>query len=164
MLVAASIETPRLRLEPLRPADIDELFLLLDDASLHTYIGGEPMTHSELERWVAFVAQGRSPSWAETWCNWTIRLRDEGAAVGTAQATIVDHEASVAWVIGSAWQGRGFAKEAASAVATWLRAHDVPRLRANIHSDHVASNAVARSLGLAPTDQRDDGEVVWRSG
>ncbi|RII89234.1 GNAT family N-acetyltransferase, partial [Clavibacter michiganensis] len=34
-------------------------------------------------------------------------------------------------------------------------------VRAHIHPDHAASEAVARRLGLAPTDERVDGEVRW---
>jgi len=34
-------------------------------------------------------------------------------------------------------------------------------LRAAIHPDHRASAAVARSIGLAPTSEIVDGEVVW---
>jgi RimJ/RimL family protein N-acetyltransferase len=37
----------------------------------------------------------------------------------------------------------------------------VTRFVANIHPDHGASAAVARHLGLAPTDEFDDGEVRW---
>jgi RimJ/RimL family protein N-acetyltransferase len=139
------------------------LFPLLDDPSLHAFIGGEPRRREELERWVSTVVAGRSPSGDEIWCNWIVRSSQDGSAVGTAQATIVDGEASLAWVTGTAWHGLGYAKESAAAVAAWLRAHGIERLRANIHPDHAASNAVARSIGLAPTDERFEGEVVWRS-
>lgn len=158
-----SIETSRLHLEPIAPADVDELFPLLDDQGLHTFIGGEPKTRDELESWLVFVAPGRSPSGAEIWCNWIVRSREDDRAVGTVQATVVGDEASLAWVIGTAWQGRGLAKEAAAAVAAWVRARGVTTLRAAIHPQHDASAAVARSLDLAPTEERDDGEIVWRS-
>jgi hypothetical protein len=35
-------------------------------------------------------------------------------------------------------------------------------LRAAIHPEHATSSAVARSIGLAPTTEVVDGEVVWR--
>ena len=159
-----SIESARLRLDPMAPSDVDELFLLLDDPRLHAFTGGEPRTRDELVRWLALVGPGRSPSGDEIWCNWIIRKREEGVAIGTAQATIVGDEATLAWVIGSGWQGQGFAKEAAAAVAAWLRSRGISRLRAYIHRDHMASNAVARSIGLIETDQRVDGVVVWYSG
>ena len=159
-----SIESARLRLAPLTPADVDELFVLLDDPRLHAFTGGEPRTREELSRWLAFVRPGRSPSGDEVWCNWIIRRREDGVAIGTAQATIIGDEGTLAWVIGIGWQGQGFAKEAARAVAAWLRSRGISRLRAHIHRDHFASNAVARSIGLIATNELVDGEVVWRSG
>ncbi|RII97089.1 GNAT family N-acetyltransferase, partial [Clavibacter michiganensis subsp. insidiosus] len=45
----------------------------------------------------------------------------------------------------------------------WLREGGVGIVRAHIHPDHAASAAVARRLGLAPTDERVDGEVRWES-
>lgn len=158
-----SIATPRLRLEPMAPADIDELFPVLDDPSLHTFIGGAPKTRDELEEWIRFVVGGRSQDGDERWCNWVVRRRADGRAIGTAQATILGGEATLAWVIGSDFQGHGFAKEAATAVAGWIQAQGVARLRAAIHPEHAASGGVARSIGLEPTEDRDDGEVVWRS-
>ena len=159
-----SIESARLRLERMTLADVDDLFVLLDDPRLHAFTGGEPRTREELGRWLALVGPGRSPSGDEIWCNWIIRKREDGVAIGTAQATIVGDEATLAWVIGSGWQGQGFAKEVAAAVAAWLRSRGISRLRAHIHRDHIASSAVARSIGLIETDQRVDGEVVWYSG
>jgi len=160
---ANAIETSRLRLDPMGPADADELSPVLDDAALHVYTGGKPMSRPELERWITFVAAGASPSGLEIWCNWVIRRTGDGVLVGTAEATIADDEASLAWVIGTAWQGYGYAKEAATGMVTWLRAHGVASLRASIHPEHGASNAVARSIALTPTDERAAGEVVWRS-
>ncbi len=145
-------------------ADVDELFALLDDPRLHAFTGDEPRTREELGRWLALVGPGRSPSGEEIWCNWIIRKREDGVAIGTAQATIVSDEGTLAWVIGSGWQGQGFAKEAAAAVAAWLRSRGIPRLRAHIHRDHIASNEVARSIGLIETNELVDGEAVWRSG
>ncbi|WP_143753134.1 GNAT family N-acetyltransferase, partial [Clavibacter michiganensis] len=69
----------------------------------------------------------------------------------------------VAWLVGTAAQGSGAAAECAAAMVAWLREDGVGIVRANIHPDHAASEAVARRLGLAPTDERVDGEVRWES-
>jgi RimJ/RimL family protein N-acetyltransferase len=161
---STSIESERVRLVPMTPADVDELFVLLDDPRLHAFTGGEPRTREELGRWLQLVGSGRSPSGDEVWSNWIIRKREGGVAIGTAQATISADEGTLAWVIGIGWQGEGFAKEAAGAVAAWLRSRGISRLRAHIHPDHFASSAVARSIGLIETNERVDGEVVWRAG
>lgn len=149
-------------LRPLGAGDVDALFPLLDDPSLHVFTGGAPRTQEELARWVELVAVGRSPDGTERWCNWVVLRLDDEAVVGTVQATIVGDEASIAWVIGSGFQGQGYAKEAAACMSSWLRT-GVGHLRADIHPDHRASQAVARSLGLEPTQEITDGEVVWRT-
>ena len=81
------------------------------------------------------------------------------------QATITDDDggrtAAVAWIVATSRQGEGLATEAARAMVQWLRGRGVTCFVANIHPDHGASAAVARHLGLAPTDERHDGEVRW---
>ncbi|SNR92146.1 Acetyltransferase (GNAT) domain-containing protein [Streptosporangium subroseum] len=82
---------------------------------------------------------------------------------GYVQATVTSAEASVAWVVGVPWQGRGIAGEAALALVAWLRERGVSTIVATVHPDHAVSSAVARRAGLVPTDARVDGEVVWTS-
>ena len=70
--------------------------------------------------------------------------------------------AEIGWVVGRAWQGQGYAKEAVAALAGWLRARGVTTIQAHIHPDHEASAAVARHAGLLPAGQFQDGEQLWR--
>jgi RimJ/RimL family protein N-acetyltransferase len=107
---------------------------------------------------------GASPDGRQGWLNWVLRLRPPGrAAVGTVQATLSGPEAELAWVVGTAHQGQGYASEAAIAVRDWLRTQGIGELTAHIHPDHAASAGVARRLGLVPTATRQDGEVRWAS-
>lgn len=172
-LTASRLESARLVLEPLRPEHADELAPVLDDRSLHRFTGGSPPTPEELRARFERQARGRPPDGRECWCNWVVRERSTGRPVGTVQATVRGHEslsepvaepvAELAWVIASADQGRGFAKEAVALMSGWLRERGVARLRANIHPDHDASMAVARAVGLVPTDAVLDGEVRWEA-
>ena len=160
--------TERLALDPLRVEDAGELAPLLDDAGLHTYIGGAPATVAELrERYRRQVA-GRSPDGTERWLNWVVRRRDPVAAVGTVQATIAVREgtpvASVAWVVATPHQGRGYAREAAAAMVRWLGERGAGVVVAHVHPEHRASMAVARAVGLRPTAEMVDGEVRWETG
>ncbi|WP_282696432.1 GNAT family N-acetyltransferase [Streptomyces sp. CC208A] len=151
----------RLELVPLEVGHAEEMTVVLGDSALHAFIGGTPESFEELRaRYVRWAAG--APEAGTTWCNWVIRARDEGRLVGTVQATVADGVAEVAWVVGVAWQGRGYASEAARALVGWLR----PRVRtvvACIHPDHAASAAVARAAGLVPTHEVCDGEVRWVS-
>jgi RimJ/RimL family protein N-acetyltransferase len=164
--VGESIVTERLTLTALTVADADEMVGVLNDERLHVFIGGRPDTLIELRaRYRRYVAGPKESD--DAWLNWIVRLTDDGAAIGTVQATIsttsdARQVADVAWVIGVAWQGRGYAGEAALALVNWLRTHGVDEVAAHIHPDHQASAAVARRAGLQSTDERVDRETVWR--
>jgi RimJ/RimL family protein N-acetyltransferase len=84
-----------------------------------------------------------------------------GLGVGSAAAA-PGPLAEVAWIVGTPWQGRGFAREAAVALVAWLAEQGVADVVAHIHPGHAASAAVAAAAGLAPTGViRDDGEMRW---
>jgi RimJ/RimL family protein N-acetyltransferase len=61
-------------------------------------------------------------------------------------------------------QRRGYAREAAGAMVTWLRDCGVDRFVAHVHPEHRASIGVARALGLTPTATIVDGEIRWVEG
>jgi RimJ/RimL family protein N-acetyltransferase len=169
LAAATTITTERLALTPLRPEDAAEMAAVLDDPALHGFIGGRPATPPELADRYARLAAGSGRA-DEIWLNWIVRDRDTAAAVGTVQATItpetaaadVGWTASVAWVIGVPWQGRGYATEAARGLVAWLRQRGVTVMTAAIHPDHRASEAVAVRAGLTLTTEEVDGERLWR--
>lgn len=184
------IPTARLNLLPLGVEHAEEMAAVLADPALHTFIGGGPATPAALRARYERLVAG-SPDPAESWCNWVIRLRDGGRLAGFVQATVtephgtvtdaatagaraVGHRhldeaapatagpvAEIAWVVGTRWQGRGIATEAARGMAGWLGRRGVRTLVAHIHPGHRASAAVATACGLAPTDVWHDGEVRW---
>ena len=150
-----------LTLDPLEPADAHELASLLDDRNLHEFIGGEPLTEPALEaRYHRLVAGAPSGS-GVTWLNWTIRRRADGQAVGTAQATVVDRDAALAWVVASKWQGRGYASDVARALVAWAEREGLTA-SASVHPRHTASERVASRAGLRPTGDWAADERVWR--
>jgi RimJ/RimL family protein N-acetyltransferase len=162
---AETIATERLILEPLRVDHAEEMAEALDDESLHEYIGGRPATLEQLQERYARQVLGRSADGAEGWLNWIVRHRDTGSAVGTVQATLRAElgrtVAELAWIIAAPQQGNGYAGEAAEGMARWLRGHSADVLVAHIHPKHRSSIAVARRLGLTPTDVIVDGETRW---
>ncbi|MZD08512.1 GNAT family N-acetyltransferase [Streptomyces sp. SID5785] len=167
MIEARPVATPRLDLLPLRTADAAEMARVLGDPALHTFIGGEPYSEDALRARYRRLVAG-SPDPAVSWLNWVVRLRAEDCLTGTVQAT-VDHAARVAeiaWVVGTPWQGRGIAGEAARALADALAggtvAGPLEAVVAHVHPEHAASAAVARSAGLSPTGVWQDGEIRWR--
>ncbi|MFD9904498.1 GNAT family N-acetyltransferase [Streptomyces sp. NPDC059063] len=167
-LVAEPLTSERLSLEPLRVTHAEEMAVVLSDPALYAYIGGAPDDVDALRARYARQVAG-APDPAVSWCNWVVRVTADGRLAGTVQATVRPGDAAgglvaeVAWMVGAAWQGRGYATEAAGALVGWLRGHpEVTSVVAHIHPEHAASAAVARAAGLAPTDEWHDGEVRWR--
>ena len=164
--VTESIATARLDLTPLAPADAAEMMDVLAGDDLYRFTGGSAPTLEALHERYTGQALGHSADGSEAWHNWIVRTRPDGEAVGFVQATISDEgrQAEIAWLVGLAWQRRGYATEAARALVTWLDAQGVERITANVHPDHVASESVARRVGLLLTDRLVDGERAWQRG
>ncbi|MGW5668565.1 GNAT family N-acetyltransferase [Micromonospora sp. NPDC003776] len=159
-----TIRTDRLVLLPLLVRHAEEMAAVLADPHLHTFIGGAPADeHALRARYERLVAG--SPDPAVSWCNWVIRLREEACLVGTVQATVTGpaghRVAEIAWVVGTPWQGRGIAGEAARGLVAWLEKQGVHRIIAHIHPEHRASAAVATAAGLTPSDVQHEGEIRW---
>lgn len=163
--LAGSLTTERLVLEPLTRGHAEEMSLVLADPDLYRYVGGSPPSLDELLLQYERQARGRSDDGAKRWFNWIAR-DGSGDAVGYVQATVDTQSgvADLAWVMGSRFQGHGCAREAATAMLGWLRGEGVTSFTAHIHPHNVASEAVARAIGLTRTATVVDGELRWESG
>lgn len=165
-LTATVLTGRRVVLEPLRTDHADEMAAVLSDPALHQYTGGSPAGAAELRARYSRLEAGFSADGSECWLNWVVRYGAD--AVGFVQATVTrsadQFDAEVAWVIGTGHQHHGYAQEAASMMVEWLRQQGVSSIVAHIHSGHVASAAVARRIGLLPTEEIEDGEIRWVNG
>jgi RimJ/RimL family protein N-acetyltransferase len=151
-----------MRLDPLRVDDAAEMVTVLSDPVLYGFIGGRPPTLGELTEQYRRQVVGRSVDGHEEWLNWIIRV--ENVAVGYVQATVEQgRRAVVAWVIGSPWQGNGYATEAARQMLAALQVRGVRRVEAYIVPGHAASERVAARLGLRATGELSEGEQMWLS-
>jgi RimJ/RimL family protein N-acetyltransferase len=159
-MIATRFVTDRLAMLPLRVEYAEAMAKVLADPGLYVFTGGEPPTVEALsERYRRQVAGPGRPG--ESWLNWVISVTQYDELVGYVQATVLGDETEIAWVLGSAWQGHGYAREAAVGLVGWLEAHGAGRVVAHIHPGHAASAAVASAAGLRSTDQVVDGEKVW---
>ncbi|MHB1614943.1 MAG: GNAT family N-acetyltransferase [Actinomycetes bacterium] len=83
------------------------------------------------------------------------------AASGAASRRARRRVAEVAWVVATACQAQGYAREAAGAMVAWFRCQGVTTVVAHVHPDHRASSAVAAAVGLSPTTLMEEGEARW---
>ena len=162
---AELLQTPRLRLEPLRVEHAAEMVALLADPALYRHTGGGAPSQAELTARYRRQVAGTSPGGGEGWLNWVLRREPAEPPVGTVQATVrsagSERRAELAWVIARAHQGQGLATEAASAVMGWLQGLGVTSFEAHIRPGHEASEGVARRLGMEPTSGSRGGETRW---
>jgi RimJ/RimL family protein N-acetyltransferase len=129
------------------------------------------------EVWHSWIVRERSSGAAIGFVQATVGATAGSSAAGAdTAATPYDGmtSAELAWVVAVPWQGRGYATEAAAGVLAAVRApepggpsttttgDDVILVHAHIAPGHTASEAVARRLGLAPTDVIHDGETRWQ--
>jgi RimJ/RimL family protein N-acetyltransferase len=168
------VRTARLALEPLRVDHADEMVGLLADRALYAYYDDEASPNlAELRSRYSRQSVGSSPDGSEVWHNWILRDLATGEVAGFVQATVAGVDgrvtAELAWVVGTAYQGRGYATEAATAARDAITGpgsasgDDAAAVQAHVAPGHVASETVARRLGLEPTDEMHDGETLWRT-
>lgn len=157
-MIATAFATARLAVLPVQVEYAEEMAQVLADPDLYTYIGGEPPTVDALR--AGYRRQLAGPGHVdEHWLNWVIQHDDN--LIGYVQATVTGSTAEIAWVVGTAWQGHGYAKEAARGLVSWLESEGIKRIIAHVHPAHTGSTAVAAAAGLTRTDHLDEGEYLW---
>lgn len=146
--------TKRLIIEPLGPEHAEGLFAALDDPRVGAFIGGPDVTTLEaLRERIDRLLAGPPADWPEDrWLNWVMRRADDPTVIGRLEATTYpDRWAEVAWVLGPAHWGQGFATEG----ARWLLDHlgadlGIGEIWAAIHPNNAASIRMIERLGFEP--------------
>ena len=145
------LTTRRLVLEPLVVAHAEAMFELLRDAALYRYLDDSPPASAQQlrDRYARLEAR-ESPDGRQRWLNWVIRPRDDGAPIGYVQATVLPEHASwVAYVLGRAHWGCGYANEATGRVLEHLAsAYGVERFLASVEAQNERSLRLLGRLGF----------------
>jgi ribosomal-protein-alanine N-acetyltransferase len=94
-------------------AHAEELFPVLAEAALYEFIDeGPPASVAALREKLARSESRKSPDGSEHWLNWVVR-DDSRRVAGYVQATVAANlETNIAYLIGSAFWGRGIATDA----------------------------------------------------
>jgi RimJ/RimL family protein N-acetyltransferase len=145
------IETQRLRLEPLVVSHAEEMFGVLSDERIYTYLPTDPPASLDaLRESYEFLAKGESPDGRERWLNWILISRAEERALGFFQATVREPEScKIAYILNPRQQGTGHAREASLALISHLfDTYDIPAVEAFIDTRNEPSIRLVRALGL----------------
>jgi len=153
---ASALETPRLRLRPLVPADLDRLSEIWTDPEVSRLLLTRPRSRSEVaERLAAMIEHaGRFGMWA-------LELRATGELIGrcgfypyAGEGRLGDDaEPELAYLLAREHWGVGLASEAARAALDALfRRHGPTRAIALVRPEHAASRRVLEKVGMR--DQR----------
>jgi ribosomal-protein-alanine N-acetyltransferase len=146
-----SLRTPRLLLEPQRAAHAEEMFRVLRDPAIYRYENQPPPSELWLRDRYAQLEDRRSPDGRERWLNWVLRLPPHGL-IGYVQATIhPGRRAAIGYEMGSAWWGRGLAREAVEAMLRELAdSYGVDQVYAIHKVANERSARLLQRLGFAP--------------
>jgi ribosomal-protein-alanine N-acetyltransferase len=143
------LETERLRLQPLTPADSARLFPLMDDPEVMAYwdipeIDDAQLISDIIESQVAAMAAGLAIHWA-------IRALADDSFVGCCSLSEIDRwhkRAEVGFLLGRQVWGQGYALEAMQAVVAYAGASGLRKLGARTHLGNRRSEALLEKLGF----------------
>ena len=108
----------------------------------------------------------RSADGSEQWLNWVVRLAS-GEPIGYVQASVRGSQAGIAYVLGSRYWGRGYARKAVAAMLSELAyQYDVRVATAVLKTRNERSRRLLDRLGfieaIGETDQHSDDETLMR--
>jgi RimJ/RimL family protein N-acetyltransferase len=148
----APLATPRLRLRPLVPADLDRLTEIWTDPEVSRLLLMPPRTRAEVaERLAAMIEHGRQ------FGMWALELRATGELIGrcgfypyAGEGRLGEAiEPELAYLLARAHWGVGLASEAAHAALDGLfERHQPARAVALVRPEHAASRRVLEKVGM----------------
>jgi ribosomal-protein-alanine N-acetyltransferase len=150
----------RITLESLHAGHAPEMFPVLSDPAIYTYISEAPPASVEAvaERHGRQLA-GKSSDGSELWFNWIVRENATGKAIGYVQATVIGDRAWIAYVLAPSSWGKGLGREATEAMMEIVRERNAPSLfLAEADKRNAASIGLLCALGFVECPGAKDGE------
>jgi RimJ/RimL family protein N-acetyltransferase len=153
--VVPILETPRLRLRPLRESDLERWAAVCADPAVLRYIGGRALSREET--WRRILAT--TGAWAMLGFGyWAVERLEDGLMIGHVGFADfkreilppLDGRPEMGWVLAPEAHGRGYASEAVAAGLAWAdEALGATEIVAIIDPGNAASIRVAEKAGFA---------------
>ena len=134
-----ALSTARLDLQPLLVSHADAMFEVLSDEKLYRYLDYPPHSSLQHTRDIYKRLEAReSPDGRQRWLNWIVVPRGQQPA-GFVQATVAQPQTAwIAYLLGQAQWGKGYATEAVAAMMAHLADHyDVTRYLATVEAENT---------------------------
>jgi ribosomal-protein-alanine N-acetyltransferase len=153
-----NIQTARLRIRDLTPADAEGLFPIYADAECRRFIGGEPTKSLDEQREQLAATLERQAGEQPGYGRWAVERLADGLLVGVV---LLKHppdaegrplpDVEVGWHLGRFAWGNGYATEAARAMLDHARdTLKLPVVYAIVLPENVRSIRVTERLGMKP--------------
>jgi len=146
------IETERLVIRPVRPDDVDALWLRRNDGTAAQHQAWDvPYPRERAQGLIDAVVELDGVPPGDGWLQLSVDDRTTGRPVGdlALHLTFGGRVAELGWTVTAEDRGRGVATEATQALAAWcLESLGVSRVSAQMHPDNGASARVAEHLGM----------------
>lgn len=152
---APILRTARLTLTMPDPADLAESAAMWADPAVYAHIGGRAFTREEVwQRLLRYIGHWHALGYG----GWTVRETASGRLAGdvtlmdSRRATIPSFEGTpeAGWVLAPWAHGRGFAREALTAMLGWADARNHARTVCIIAPANAPSIKLAGKLGYTP--------------
>ncbi|MCP9486905.1 MAG: GNAT family N-acetyltransferase [Gaiellaceae bacterium MAG52_C11] len=164
------LETERLVLRPFGEDDLDALFAIHSDAEIARYLYNEPRSREEVRALLSRKIDGATVSSEGDWLSAAVVVRQSGELIGDCSLQWVSkahRQGEIGFVFNRAYQGRGFATEAARAVlAVAFDDLGLHRVVGRLEARNTASARVLERLGMRREAHLIENEFVkgeWQS-
>lgn len=145
------IETPRLLLRWFRPADVADMLEYRTDPEVLRYQTLDPSSREHAEEFIAEQSQNNIDK-VGAWMQVAIERREDGKVVGDLAICFREEEPRIVEMgfnINRSLQGKGYATEAATAIATFLfRQRNVHKISCLVDVRNPASFRVLEKIGF----------------
>ncbi|HEY1030653.1 MAG TPA: GNAT family N-acetyltransferase [Flavipsychrobacter sp.] len=148
------VETNRLLLRDLEPADAEGIFRMDSNADVHRYIGNRPLQHKDEAIRVVEIIRKQYVDYGIG--RWAVIEKETGDFTGWGGLKWMDFEANghihyydVGYRFMPQYWGKGYATEVATAaVAYGLNTLKTNKINGMAHVDNIASRKVLEKIGL----------------
>ncbi|MEM1269552.1 MAG: GNAT family N-acetyltransferase [Bacteroidota bacterium] len=159
-----TLRTTRLLLRPVGPADAPAVFGIFGDVELMRYWGHPPLTDRAAAD--VYIKDIHASARAGTLYQWAIAEQETpDPLIGTCTLAGVDlhaREAELGIVLARAYQGAGYATEAAARVIAYgFQAFPLNRILAECDPRNAASISLLRRLDFVPTGHTQAGDLMF---